>query len=389
VSRDVIYLNNAATSWPKPRQVVDRYLWAVTELLATPGRAGSASLECERAIFEAREEVARFIGAPDSSRVIFTLNATAALNLAIGGLIQAGERVITTSMDHNSVARPLARLEDKSGVEVVRVTADDNGEMPASRVLGQVDDRTRLIVLTHASNVTGTIQPVEEICSAVAGFGEARPLVLVDAAQSVGVLPINVGRSGFDLLAAPGHKSLYGPQGTGFLYIGDGIDLDPLMEGGTGSQSTLARQPDTLPDRYESGTPNIPGIVALGEAVRFIAAKGLEAIRDHENRLMDILMEELTGIEGVRLLGPCRSGSQVAVLSFTLEGMDPAEVGTYLEGVKGIVTRVGLHCSPHSHRTIGTYPEGTIRVSPGIFNTESDIRALVEGVRGIAGVRSG
>ena len=389
MSRDIIYLNNAATSWPKPKPVVDRHLWALTELLAAPGRAGSATLECERAIFEAREEVAGFIGAPDSSRVIFTPNGTAALNLAIGGLVESGDRVVTTSMDHNSVARPLARAEEENEIEVVRVPADESGGIQASRIVEEVDDRTRLVILTHASNVTGTIQPVEEVCSALAALGGNRPFVLVDAAQSAGVIPIDVRQSGIDLLAAPGHKSLYGPQGTGFLYIGEGIDLVPIMEGGTGDQSTLVRQPPTLPDRYESGTPNIPGIVAFGEAVKFISGRGLDAIREHENRLMEILIGGLAEIEGVNLFGPCRSDRQVAVLSFTVEGMDPAEVGTYLERVKGVVTRVGLHCSPHSHRSIGTYPEGTVRASPGIFNTESDIRSLVEGVVELAGTRSG
>ncbi|UCF32097.1 MAG: aminotransferase class V-fold PLP-dependent enzyme [bacterium] len=381
-------MNNAATSWPKPEPVIGRLMWGVTELSAAPGRAGSPALESERAIFEAREEVAKFIGARDSSRVVFTLNATAALNLAIGGLVRAGDRVITTSMDHNSVARPLARAAEEMDVEVVRVTADEAGELQATQILDEIDDRTRMIILTHASNVTGAIQPVEEIAEALSAREGSRPLLLVDAAQSAGVLPIDVDRSGIDLLAAPGHKSLYGPQGTGILYVGEGADPVPLMEGGTGGESTLVRQPTSLPDRYESGTPNIPGIVALGEAVRFIGDRGIDTIRAHENRLMGTLIEGLAGVRGVRLFGPCRPDRQVAVLSFTVEGMDPAEVGTYLERTEGIVTRVGLHCSPHSHRTIGTYPEGTIRVSPGIFNVDSDILSLVRGVERLAARRS-
>ena len=387
MTQRTIYLNNAATSWPKPQQVMDSMIRAVRELVATPGRSGSAGLVSERALFEARESVARFIGASDSSRVIFTLNATAALNLAITGLLDRGDHVITTSMDHNSVARPLARAADRIGVEVDRVVADSFGQVTADQVVDRVTSRTRLIVLTHASNVTGGIQPVEEICSRVRVMSGKRPLVLVDAAQSAGVLPIDVENMSIDLLAVPGHKSLYGPQGTGFLYVSPGVELIPLVEGGTGGQSTLERQPENLPDRYESGTPNIPGLVALGEAVSYISRRGVEDIRAHESHLLQVLIEGLSGIKGAVLFGPCDPSRQIGVLSFHLEGMDPAEVGSFLEGSRDIVVRVGLHCSPHSHRTIGTYPEGTVRVSPGIFNTEDDVLALIEAVRDLQGAR--
>jgi len=387
LTRPTIYLNNAATSWPKPQEVMEGMARALRELVATPGRSGSAGLASERALFEARETVAEFIGSSDSSRVIFTLNATAALNLAITGLLEAGDHVVTTSMDHNSVARPLARAADVKGVEVHRVQADDQGQISADQIIEKITPRTRLIVLTHASNVTGGIQPVEEICSIVRTVDGNRPLVLVDAAQSAGVLPIDVEKTEIDLLAVPGHKSLYGPQGTGFLYVRPGVELIPLVEGGTGGQSTLERQPEELPDRFESGTPNVPGIVALGQAVSYISRRGVENIRSHESRLLRILTEGLSGIKGAALFGPCDPSSQIGVLSFLLEGMDPAEIGSFLETSRGIIVRVGLHCSPCSHRSIGTFPEGTVRVSPGIFNTEDDVQALVEAVRDLQRAR--
>jgi cysteine desulfurase family protein len=386
MSEPVIYLNNAATSWPKPDRVIEKLVWAATELLATPGR-GSAGVRSERVLFEARENVAQFVGAGDSSRIIFTCNATAALNLAISGLLVHGDHVVTTSMDHNSVARPLARVGDKQSVSVTRVEADREGVVTPASVLDAVRPETALVILTHASNVTGTIQPVDEISKGLRSAGEDRPRLLVDAAQTAGVLPIDVEASGIDLLAVPGHKALYGPSGTGFLYVAPDLVLDPIFEGGTGGQSTLRRQPELLPERYESGTPNIPGIAALGEAVSFIQEKGLDEIRNHETALFDILISGLREISGVTLFGPCDPRQQVAVVSFSLEGMDPAEVGGFLEETMGIQVRVGLHCSPFSHRTIGSFPEGTVRVSPGLFNSEDDVKALIDGVRKIQEMR--
>jgi len=381
----IIYLNNAATSWPKPESVVDRMVWAVKELSAAPGRGGASMVE--RVVFEAREAVAGFIGATDSSRIVFTCSATAALNLAISGFLCEGGHVVTTSMDHNSVARPLARMEDVSSVRVTRVQADRDGCLTPDAVMGSIRPDTTLVILTHASNVTGTIQPVQEISQRLIALGEGRPRILVDAAQSLGVLPVDVTASGIDLLAAPGHKALYGPSGTGFLYIGEGVDLVPLLEGGTGGQSDSRRQPDLLPERYESGTPNIPGIAALGEAVGFISGMGLDQIREHENGLLDILLEGLSGLPGVSVYGPGDSRKQLCVVSFSVEDMDPAEVGSFLEDTAGIRVRVGLHCSPFSHRTIGTYPEGTVRVSPGFYNTEEDIHRFVGGVRDLLAMR--
>jgi len=382
-----IYLNNAATSWPKPEPVIEKLIWATREFSSSPGRSGYSALEGERAIFEAREQAAGFIGAEDSSRIIFTHNATAALNLAITGFLKKGAQVVTTSLDHNSVLRPLTRAADEINAQILRVKADARGILSADAVVDAVTAGTSLVVLTHASNVAGSIQPVERICSDLRSKPGVSPAVLVDAAQSAGVLPLEVRDEGPHMIAVPGHKSLYGPQGTGFLYIAPGIELDPVVEGGTGGQSTLTRQPEILPERYESGTPNTPGIAALGEALRYIRAKGIQVIRAHEMRLMEILLDGLSSIPGVSIWGPCSPADQVAVLSFTVDDLDPAEVGSYLEQTRNIQVRVGLHCSPESHRTIGTFPEGTVRVSPGLFNTEADVLSLSDGVRELQRVR--
>ncbi|MDT8395016.1 MAG: aminotransferase class V-fold PLP-dependent enzyme [bacterium] len=386
MSNKIIYLNNAAGSWPKPDQVIDRMVWAATEFPSTPGRGGSG-VRSEKVLFDTRESLASLIGAADSSRIIFTPNTTAALNLAIAGLVRSRDHVVTTSMDHNSVARPLARLEDREGVEVTRVQAGTDGTVTVSAILEAVRPETALVVMTHASNVTGTIQPVSEVGPALRAMGEGRPLLLADAAQTVGVLPVDVTRDGIDLLAAPGHKALYGSSGTGFLYVGPDVELEPIVEGGTGGHSSLRRQPEMLPARLESGTPNIPGIAALGAAVEFITGKGLDTIRQHEARLMRVLIDGLSPIPGAHLFGPCDPVRQLAVLSFRLDDVDPAEVATFLAEVKGIHVRVGLHCSPFSHKTMGTWPEGTVRVSPGVFNTEEDVQALVEGVTQLQGMR--
>jgi len=382
MTRPVVYLNNAATSWPKPGGVAEAMARAVSDPLCSPRR--SSVPDGDRAIFAAREELAAFIGAPDSSRVAYTANATEALNLAVLGLLGPGDHALSTSMDHNSLARPLARAA-AGGALWEQVPADPDGWLPAERILSRVRPGTRLVALTHASNVCGALQPVEEVAEGLRRMGSRRPLLLVDAAQTAGVLPLRVAEAGIDLLAAPGHKGLLGPQGTGFLYVAPGAEPEPLREGGTGGSSTGERQPSTLPDRYEAGTPNTPGIIALAEGVRFLAAREAEAgpgwARSVEEALADALLSELARVPGARVFGPHDPPRRVAVVSFTLPPLDPAEVATFLAEAYGIVVRVGLHCSPAAHRTLGTFPAGTVRVSPGVFNTTADISLLGDALR--------
>ncbi len=379
-----VYLNNAATSWPKPPEVAEEMARAVREPVASPAR--SSETAGDRLVFAAREELAAFIGCRDSSRVVFTASATEALNLAILGSLRPGDHALSTSMDHNSVSRPLARAA-AAGAAVEAVPADPDGSLPAHRVLERVTERTRLVVLTHASNVTGTLQPVEEVAASLARLGEGRPLLLVDAAQTAGVLPLAVEETGIDLLAAPGHKGLLGPQGTGFLYVGPRAGLLPLKEGGTGGNSTSERQPDELPERFEAGTPNTPGIAGLAAGVRHLVSRGPGWARKAEEALTDVLLEVLAAVPGLAVHGPRKGAPRVAVVSFTFPPLDPAEIATFLSLTRGIVVRVGLHCSPAAHRTIGTFPVGTVRVSPGVFNHPRDLALLGEALRELARMR--
>lgn len=369
-----IYLDNAATSHPKPESVYRAVEHALREIGASPGRGGYGSaMEATRLVFEARETLAELFGIRDSSRIVFTGSATEALNLAILGLLRPGDHVITTTMEHNSVVRPL-HLAETRGVEVTRMPCDRRGFLNPRDVAAAIRAGTRLIALSHCSNVTGSIQPVEEI-----GFlaEKAGVPLLLDAAQSAGMIPIDVNDSGIALLAAPGHKGLFGPQGTGFLYIAEGINLVPLMVGGTGGYSSDLDQPREMPARYESGTPNLPGIAGLKAGAEFVLRTGIEAIRKKERLLADYLMSGLAEIRGVTLHGPLPGNERGGIVSFTVEGMDPALIGFTLDRDHDIRVRVGLHCAPEAHRTIGTYPEGTVRVSPGFFTTEDEIETFL------------
>lgn len=375
-----IYLDNAATTFPKPEQVYRAIDNALREIGVGPGRGSyRRGVEASRLLFEAREGIAALFGITDSARVIFTHSATEALNLAVAGLLKPGDHVVTTTMEHNSLVRPL-QLAMERGVEVTWVPADSDGCVSSSQIAAAVRDNTRLVALSHCSNVTGTIQPIEEVGRLTRQAGVK---LLVDAAQSAGVLPLDVENMNIDLLAVPGHKGLYGPQGTGFLYIAGDVKLQPLLVGGTGSSSASAEQPDTLPERFESGTLNTPGIAGLKAGVEFVRETGLETIRSKEGALVAQLVAGLRSIPGVLIPGPRLPGLRSGVVSFTAEGRDPAEIGFLLDREYDISVRTGLHCAPVAHRTIGTFPGGTVRVSPGWFNTEEDVEDCVRAVRAI------
>jgi len=377
-----IYLDNAATSHPKPESVYRAVDHALREIGASPGRGGyRKGLDASRLLFEAREALAALFGIRDSSRVVFTGSATESLNLAILGLLRPGDHAITTTMEHNSVVRPL-RLAETRGVQVSRIACDRLGFVNPRDIAAAIRTDTRLIIVTHCSNVTGSIQPIGEI-----GYlaGRAGIPLLVDAAQSAGVLPIDVEEMGASLLAAPGHKGLLGPQGTGILYVAPGVSPAPLMVGGTGSHSSDEVQPEDMPDRYESGTHNMPGIAGLLAGVEFIRLTGSNPIRKKEAALVSSLKDGLSRIPGVTIHGPLPSQEQGGIVSFTLRGADPSLVGFTLDREFDIDVRVGLHCAPDAHRTIGTYPEGTVRVSPGWFTTEGDIEAFLRAMAGISG----
>lgn len=349
-----------------------------------PGRSGHAlAIRSARDIFVARERLAELFGVRDSSRFVFTGNATEALNQAIKGILRRGDHVVTTSVEHNSVMRPLRRME-KAGVSVTVVPASPVGAVEAKAVAAAIRKKTRLVAVVHASNVTGAIQPVEQIVRIVRKAGA---YTLVDAAQTAGSIPLSLSGLSADLVAAPGHKGLLGPQGTGFLYIREGVPLVPLIEGGTGSRSESDHQPDFLPDAFESGTRNSVGIAGLSVSLAWLMRKGVDRIRRKETDLLEELMEGMDRIGGVTVYGPREPSRRASVVSFLVEGMDPAEVGRRLEKGFGVLVRAGLHCSPNSHRTLGTFPEGTVRVSPGPFNTRKEISQFLDALGKIAASR--
>jgi cysteine desulfurase family protein len=378
----MIYLDNAATSWPKPETVYRTMDDFLRTKGGNPGRGSHSMALAARDTVEAtRLALARLFNAPDSKRVVFTINCTEALNLALKGLLKPGDHVITGQTNHNSLARPLRKLES-SGVGVTRLAPDtETGVVSCRDIEAAINSKTRLIAITHASNVTGTIQPVTAY-GAVAK--KHHLMLLVDAAQTAGSFPIDVQATNIDLLAFPGHKSLYGPTGTGGLYISDRVTLETLIEGGTGSFSEEEDQPDILPDKYESGTQNGVGIAGLGAGIDFILSEGTEKIRNHEKELTEKLIEGLMGISGVTLYLARQPGQQAPVISFNISGYEPGEVGAILDQSFDIKARSGLHCAPAAHRTIGTFPRGTVRLSPGYFNTMEEMEYTVQAIERVA-----
>ncbi|SHJ39114.1 cysteine desulfurase family protein [Geosporobacter subterraneus DSM 17957] len=371
----MVYLDNAATTYPKPETVYQAMDRCMREYNANPGRSGhKMALASGRSIYKTRDLLCQLFHIDNPMQIIFTQNATDSLNLALKGLLKSGDHVVTTSMEHNSMLRPIMALEEL-GVENTIVQCDPTGALDPKQIEAAIKPNTKLIAMTHASNVVGTLMPVEEV-GAIAR--ERKILLLVDAAQTAGVYPIDVQKMNIDLLAAPGHKGLMGPQGTGILYIREGIALRHMKEGGTGSKSEYLTQPEILPDRYESGTPNTPGIVGLGAGVAFILEEGIEKIRAHEEELTEYFLKQLKKIQGIVLYGPQDHRKQAAVISLNLGEEDSSEVSYVLDQVFDIAVRSGLHCAPMAHKTIGTFEQGTVRFSIGYFNTREDIDKAVE-----------
>lgn len=378
----MIYLDNAATSWPKPESVYQ----TMDEFLRTkggnPGRGShSMALAARETVEGVRVLLARFINAPEIKRVIFTLNCTDSLNLGLKGLLSAGDHVITSCIGHNSLVRPLRRLECR-GITVTRLPPSPaNGVVSISDIEAAITRNTKLLVVTHASNVNGVIQPIEAYGALARGHNL---IFMVDAAQTGGKFPIDVQSANVDLLALSGHKGLFGPPGTGILFIGERVELNPLREGGTGSYSEQEEQPTMLPDRYESGTLNSVGISGLGAGLRYILHEGMEKIRGHEQQLTEYLIKGLANIPKVTPYIARNISRQAPVVSLNIEGYEPGEVGTILDQVFDIKVRTGLHCAPAAHKTLGTYPLGTVRLSLGYFNTKEEIDLTLNSLEKIA-----
>ncbi len=380
----MIYFDNAATSWPKPPGVAEAMVHFLNDVGANPGRsAHRLAVESGRIVYDVRESVAELFNAPDPLRVVFGPNVTEALNLALHGLLRPGDHVITSSMEHNSVMRPLRTLE-RQGVTVTVVRCSPEGFLDPADVEAAIRPNTVMIALNHASNVVGTLLPVAEVGRIARRHG---PLLLVDAAQTGGAYTIDVEADSIDLLGFTGHKSLYGPMGTGGLIVGERVDverMEPLKRGGTGSRSEHEEQPNFLPDLCESGTSNAVGLAGLEAGLRWVLERGVDAIRAHEVKLARRLIDGLRNIPGVTIYGGLDAKRQTATVSFNVTGVEPSEVGLRLDEEYGILCRVGLHCAPAAHRTLGTFPEGTVRFGLGVFNTREEVDTAVAAVRELA-----
>ncbi|MFH1552974.1 MAG: aminotransferase class V-fold PLP-dependent enzyme, partial [Candidatus Omnitrophota bacterium] len=375
----MIYLNNAATSFPKPEETIE----AVTTYL------GSAPFHCLRSgyigqeedvIVSSRGKLAALFNAASPDNIVFTSGGTESLNLVIRGLDLSGGHVITTAIEHNSVLRPLKRLEKERSIELSIVGCDRDGHVEAQDVAESIRKNTKALIINHCSNVTGRLidlNAMREVCSS------GKILFIVDASQSAGCVPIDVEKGKIDILIFTGHKSLYGIPGIGGLYIKEGISLAPLKVGGTGIKSEDEYQPDQMPLRYEAGTPNVPGIVSLGAGVDFILKTGIERIMERKRRHVIKMIEELGAIPGIELYGGSDLAGRVPIFCFNIPPASPVEVGELLESSFGVITRSGLHCAPLIHKALGTYPEGAVRVSPSYFTTDEEVAKFIYAVKQI------
>lgn len=397
---DPLYLDNGATSWPKPPEVARAMADFLSDVGASPGRAGHRlALEAGRIVYDTREALAEFFGLKDPMRVVFTSNVTEALNLVLRGLLIPGDRVIVSSMEHNAVMRPLRFLEQQ-GVTVENLPCDAEGRTDPRELELALEKPAKLVVVNHASNVTGTVQPLGRFGAVVRqrrkALGTQYPLFLVDTAQSAGSIPIDMEHDGVDILVFTGHKGLLGPTGTGGALFGPYVPVDtikPLIRGGTGSRSERETQPEFLPDRFESGTMNSVGLAGLLAALTWIRGRGVVELQRREAALSMRLYEALAEMKGIRLYGPDRrpgfplpeAGCCTGILSFNIDGMPCSEAGMRLDEEYGILCRVGLHCAPSAHRSIGTFPEGTIRFGVGPFTNDGDIDRAVDAVSRLSG----
>ncbi len=370
----MIYLDNAATSFPKPEAVYQALDGFARNDLANPGRAGhKMALAAERALDDCRHLLNQLFHGEGPERFVFTLNCTDALNMAFKGVLADGDHVITTDLEHNSVSRPLRKMELDGRISLTRIKAEAGGTIDPDDFRKALTSRTRLIALTHASNVLGTIQPVAEVGRIAREHGL---IFLVDAAQTAGVVPIDLQAMNIDLLAFPGHKSLMGPTGTGALYVSPRVQVRAWREGGTGGDSSNETQPKEFPYFLEGGTPNVLGVAGLGAGVKFVQEKGLDELYAHEMRLIDRLWRRLDEMPGYQVFGHRDLACRVSTISFRAESLPAVEIGGILDQAFEVAVRPGLHCAPYIHRSLGTFPDGTVRVSPGPFNTEADIDHL-------------
>jgi cysteine desulfurase/selenocysteine lyase len=377
------YLDNAATTFPKPPQVTEAVKNWLESGATSPGRGShSFAKRSDDAVAKVRKALTRFFGVSADYRTIFCFSATDALNMALKGFLEEGDHVLISSMEHNSVLRPLRGMEQRGGISLEIVPCDGAGRLNPDDLVRRFNERTKLVVISHASNVTGTLQTVAEIGRRVRERGA---YLLLDAAQTAGIIPIHIEDMEIDMLAFSGHKGLFGLQGSGGLALGSRIKtLRPWREGGTGVNSLSETQPREWPDAFEAGTPNVPGIVSMGEGVSFIESIGIDTIHAGEMEHCAEIWSALSELKRVDLYGPPPGYDRIAVISFNIKGWEPDDVGSLLAYNHDVHLRTGLQCSPLAHRTIGTHPEGAVRISPGFFTTQEDIRKALKAIRTIA-----
>ena len=379
----MIYLDNAATSFPKPEGVYRAMDEFARTALANPGRAGHRlAVGAKATLDDARFRLSKFVNGAGPDRIAFVYNCTDALNMATKGVLRAGDHVVTTDLEHNSVSRPLVKLADDGVITLTRVPSDSGGTVHPDAIAAAITPQTRLVALTHASNVLGTVQPVAEVGKLCREWGV---LFLVDAAQTIGVLPIDVQKMHIDLLAFPGHKGLFGPTGTGGLYVAPGVPIRAWREGGTGGDSKSPTQPTGFPEFLEGGTPNLLGIVGMIAGLDFVEEKGVETIHHHETELCERLRAAVADNPLIVPVGHADASRRVATFSFRCEVMPSEDLAGILDTSFNICVRAGNHCSPYIHRAVGSYDDGLTRVSPGPFNTAADIDTLANALNEITG----
>ena len=380
---EFIYIDNSATSFPKPQEVHDFAYKFYRDKGVNPGRASfDLSQEVENMVLETRTILMQFFnGDGKPERLVFTYNASDSLNMIIQGILQEGDHAVSTNMEHNSVLRPLYVLSQKSGIEVDYVPCDSSGYVDPDEIKAKIKNNTKLVIVNHASNVLGTVQPVGEIGKICR---ERSVTFAIDAAQTAGMIPINMERDSIDVVAFTGHKSLYAPAGIGGLYVRDGIEIESIRFGGTGVKSAVRTHLEEYPFRLECGTLNVSGVAGLYAGQKFIRRVGIDNIYEHEMNLLKMLIDGLRDVPGVTLYCPDSLEARAPVLSLNVEGYTAGDVGTFLDVDFNIGVRTGLQCAPLVHETIGTIPEGTVRFSIGFFNTEEHIRKAIDAVKELA-----
>jgi len=375
----VVYLDHAATSWPKPPGVLTAMQKAMEEAAANPGRGShQMAVQASRVLFETRRVLAQLFRVKNPNNIIFTHNTTQALNMAIKGILKSGDYVVATMIEHNSVRRPLEYLMRTLDIQVDYIGVNDQGELDMQQLEACLSKKPRLVVCSHSSNLLGSILPIQRIGELARSSGA---VFLVDAAQSAGVLDIDVESCCIDMLAFPGHKGLLGPQGTGGLYLSPEIELEPLIHGGTGSQSEEKEMPSVRPDRYEAGTLNTIGIAGLRAGVEYVLRETPQRIYEHEWALTQMMIDGLKGLPGMNLLGPAQGKERTGIVAFTIEGRDSTEIAFRLDRQYGIAVRAGMHCTPLAHYAVRTDKTGAVRASVGANSTEQEVQRMVEAMR--------